>query len=93
MFKSSILQFPSTIKYFLFHEARDRYEDSRLPSPHVTKQNEPSSQYECGDDYLATGRFITGLTSWLMEPRDSIPHSQGLSSNPSPEPNQTNFLN
>ena len=28
------------------------------------------------------------LTQWLMEPGDSMPHSQGLSNNPSPETNQ-----
>ena len=31
------------------------------------------------------------LTAQLMEPRGSIPNSQGLSNNPYPEPNQSNF--
>ena len=32
------------------------------------------------------------LTPWLMEPRASMLHSEGLSNNPYPEPNQPNFL-
>ena len=32
----------------------------------------------------------TTLILWLMEPRGSMPHSQGLSNNPYPEPNQPN---
>ena len=32
------------------------------------------------------------LTLWLMELRGSLPHSQGLSNNPYPEPNQPLFL-
>ena len=31
------------------------------------------------------------LTPWLMELRGSMPHSQGLSNNPYPEPNQPNY--
>ena len=31
------------------------------------------------------------LTPWLMEPEGSMPHSQGLSNNPYPEPNQPNY--
>ena len=31
------------------------------------------------------------LTPWLMEPGGSMLHSQGLSNNPYPEPNQLNF--
>ena len=31
------------------------------------------------------------LTSWLMEPRVLMPHSQGLLNNPYPQPNQLNF--
>ena len=31
------------------------------------------------------------LTPWRMEPRSSMPHSQGLSNNPYPEPNQANY--
>ena len=30
------------------------------------------------------------LTPWLMEPGSSMPHSQGLSNNSYPEPNQPN---
>jgi hypothetical protein len=30
------------------------------------------------------------LTPWLLEPEGSMPHSQGLSNNPYPEPNQPN---
>ena len=30
------------------------------------------------------------LTPWLMEPGGSLPHSQGLSNNSYPEPNQPN---
>ena len=30
------------------------------------------------------------LTPWLMEPGDSMPHSQGLPNNSYPEPNQPN---
>ena len=36
--------------------------------------------------------IINLLTPWLMEPGGSIPHSQGLSNNPYPEPNQPNYL-
>ena len=32
------------------------------------------------------------LTPWLMEPGGSIPHSHRLSSNPYPDPNQSNSL-
>ena len=32
----------------------------------------------------------TNLTPWLMEPGGSMPHSQGHSNNPYPEPNQPN---
>ena len=31
------------------------------------------------------------VTPWLMEPGGSMPHSQELSNNPFPEPNQPNF--
>ena len=31
------------------------------------------------------------LTPWLMEPGGSMPHSQGLSNNSYPEPNQPNY--
>ena len=31
------------------------------------------------------------LTPWLMEPGGSMPHSQGLSNNFYPEPNQPNY--
>ena len=34
---------------------------------------------------------LTTLTPWLMEPGGSMPHSQGLSNNPNPEPNQPNY--
>ena len=37
---------------------------------------------------MEEGRNI--LTPWLMEPGGSMPHSQGLSSNSYPEPNQPN---
>ena len=30
------------------------------------------------------------LIPWLMEPGSSMPHSQGLSNNPYPKPNQLN---
>ena len=30
------------------------------------------------------------LTPWFMEPSGSMPHSQGISNNPYPEPNQPN---
>ena len=33
----------------------------------------------------------TKLTSWLMKPGGLMPHSQGLSNNPYPEPNQPNY--
>ena len=33
--------------------------------------------------------LLVELTPWLMEPGGSMPHSQGLSSNPYPEPNHT----
>ena len=36
--------------------------------------------------------FVVYLTPWLMEPGDSMPHSEGLSNNPYPEPNQSNLL-
>ena len=31
---------------------------------------------------------LIALTPWLMEPADSVPHSQGPSNNPYPEPNE-----
>ena len=44
---------------------------------------------------LSKGLFLVGvtkkLTPWLMEPGGSIPHSQGLSNNSYPEPNQPNY--
>ena len=33
------------------------------------------------------------LTPWLMEPGGSMPHSQGLSNNSYPEPNQPDKYN
>ena len=35
-------------------------------------------------------KHIAQLTPWLMEPGGSMPHSQGFSNNPYPEPNQPN---
>ena len=45
---------------------------------------------------LANGQFNRerereGLTPWLMEPGGLMPHSQGLSNNSYPEPNQPNY--
>ena len=37
-----------------------------------------------------TSLVAATLTTWLMEPEGSIPHSQGLSKSPYPEPNQHN---
>ena len=34
--------------------------------------------------------FINLLTPWLKKPEGSMPHSQGLSNNSYPEPNQPN---
>ena len=47
--------------------------------------------------YLTKEKFIgrlsiyIELTPWLMEPGGSMPHSQGLSNNSHPEPNQPNY--
>ena len=43
--------------------------------------------------YIATGLVSTSniLISWLMEPRASMPHSQGLPNNPYPELNQPKY--
>ena len=35
--------------------------------------------------------IIIIITPWLKEPRGSTPHSQELSNNPYPEPNQPNY--
>ena len=35
--------------------------------------------------------LIHQLTPWLMEPGGSMPHSQVISNNPYPEPNQSNL--
>ena len=40
--------------------------------------------------YMCVYIYIT-LTPWLMEPGGSKPHSQGLSNNSYPEPNQPNY--
>ena len=32
------------------------------------------------------------LTPWLMKPGGSMPHSQGISNNPYPEPNQPSYI-
>ena len=40
--------------------------------------------------HLKIEYLIITLTPWLMELEGSMPHSQGLSSNPYPEPNQPN---
>ena len=46
---------------------------------------------ECATCYQLnkTNSFID-ITPWLMEPGGSMPHSQGLSNNSNPEPNQPN---
>ena len=36
-------------------------------------------------------KYINQLTPGLIEPEGSMPHSQGLSNNAYPEPNQPNF--
>ena len=36
--------------------------------------------------------LVKQLTQWLMEPRGSMQHAQGLSNNPYPESNQPNYL-
>ena len=53
---------------------------------------------EIGRKYYTTSIFMDSnllhrryLTPWLMEPGRSMPHSQGLSNNSYPEPNQPNY--
>ena len=41
--------------------------------------------------FRATRYLCFKLTPWLMEPGGSMPHLQGLSNNPYPEPNQPNY--
>jgi hypothetical protein len=38
--------------------------------------------------FAALGKYV--LTLWLMEPGNVMPHLQGLSNNPYPEPNKPN---
>ena len=40
---------------------------------------------------LSINIIVWKLTPWLMEPGGSMPHSQGLSNNSYPEPNQPNY--
>ena len=40
--------------------------------------------------FISNHWFAVSLTPWLMEPAGSMPHSQGLSNNSYPEPNQPN---
>ena len=40
--------------------------------------------------YVSVSIYMYILTPWLMEPGGSVPHSQGLSNNPYPEPNHPN---
>ena len=39
------------------------------------------------ENILKTSQIIKKLTPWVMEPGGSMPHAQGLSNNPYPEPN------
>ena len=41
--------------------------------------------------FLITAVIAFVLTPWLMKPGGSMPHSQGLSDKPYPEPNQLNY--
>jgi hypothetical protein len=36
---------------------------------------------------VLTSTLTNQLIAWLMEPEGAMPHSQGFSSNPYPEPN------
>ena len=72
--------------------------DIELPGVHraVTLQRANSVIDEVKQDktYLGSLHDIQNtskLTPWLMEPVASMPHSQRLSNNPYPEPNQPNF--
>ena len=52
-------------------------------------QDKEANQYKLQRIYIYI--YILKLTPWLMEPGGSMPHSQGLSNNSYPEPNQPNY--
>ena len=55
----------------------------------ITRTSEISRIKRCGwRNTITSEHRLWLLTPWLMEPRGSMPHSQGLSNNPFPEPNQ-----
>ena len=47
--------------------------------------------FDCASSGFFSYLLTLTLTPWLMEPVGPMPHSQGLSNNSYPEPNQPNY--